>query len=506
MKLNSESKLAIQPSGFLLDLKKHQLAMLNVATIVETKSKFGFLTDKAGTGKTAIILALVLRDLELGIKPQTVVVVPQNIHTQWLTEIEKMIGDKATVYSLIDYQSVSSLMFDDSVLDNDIILTTTSYYEMVYNCIKQNDKNIRRLVYDEIDSMKDIFKSQKAKKEVSSNTGIIPGNFYEGNSGANITWFISASIDNIVGESEDLSISDYSITKSNLNDYSIECETEFVKSSSQQLQEPKITDIKCVSAIEKFTNYLSIDQLDALNSMNFKKILGATTEKEIITLIVKEYLTNIQRCNTNLAPKQKVLGNKKLDQKVRRAIEKEVNDLSKEKKFYEAIVALIFEKNELEFNSDEKESYQHFLQSFEKFDNITITKMSALEKIIKELSENKKKTLVFSDYEGSFDIVKKLAEKYEIKNEELQGGNVKAISKSIDNYKNGDTQLLLLDSENNSRGMNLENTGTIVFIHKTKEYMYNQITGRAQRPGRTEQLEIISLINENEAMHVNSSD
>lgn len=500
MNLTKSSKLAKQPLGFCVDLKKHQLAMLQKAEEIEKKSKHGFLTDKAGVGKTAIILGLILRDKENDIPPQTVVIVPQNIHTQWVSEITKMTNDLITVHSVIDYNTVSSLLFDDSVLDSELILTTSAFYDTIFNCIKQRNKAIRRLVYDEIDSMKDIFKSQKVKNDNKDKTGVIPAEYYSGTGAPEKTWFISASIDNIINDSEVITIGEHLIPKEEFKANSVHCDPQFVKESMDLLEDPQIIDIKCVSAIEKFTDFLSIEQLDALNSLNFKKVLGAKTEKEIILFIVKNYLESVSKCTTNVVPKQKVVENKKLLPDINRALEKEITNLLKEKKFFESVLALIFEKNNLNFDPESQESYKDFTEALEKYDSVTVTKISSLEKITKELSTNNKKALFFSDYEGSFDLAKKILDKYKVKNEELQGGNPSAISKSIQNYKCCDTRVLLLDSENNSRGMNLENTDLIVFLHKTKEFMYNQIVGRARRPGRTSKLQIITLLNTNECI------
>jgi hypothetical protein len=56
----------------------------------------------------------------------------------------------------------------------------------------------------------------------------------------------------------------------------------------------------------------------------------------------------------------------------------------------------------------------------------------------------------------------------------------------------------MIDSSNHGAGMNLENTDILIFLHRTDETLYDQVIGRAQRPGRVGQLKIINLYNNNE--------
>jgi hypothetical protein len=85
-----------------------------------------------------------------------------------------------------------------------------------------------------------------------------------------------------------------------------------------------------------------------------------------------------------------------------------------------------------------------------------------------------------------------------IKTVMLDGGNQKMIERTLNDYKEGDVQVLLLNSMIEGAGMNLENTTHLLFMHKTEEKFIEQVVGRAQRYGRKLPLNIFMLFNKNE--------
>ena len=147
-----------------------------------------------------------------------------------------------------------------------------------------------------------------------------------------------------------------------------------------------------------------------------------------------------------------------------------------------------------------KEKYEKVIEFIENYDNSN----SKLEKIkdfiiSKKNSEGKfGKILIFSDLPQSFYEISKILEELKINYCSLDKGNIKEMSKAIQGYKNGDLDILLIESSSEGCGINLENTKYIIFVHKTSEVLYNQMIGRALRPGRTEPLEVYTFINKNE--------
>ncbi len=127
------------------------------------------------------------------------------------------------------------------------------------------------------------------------------------------------------------------------------------------------------------------------------------------------------------------------------------------------------------------------------------SKMDILEEILKNNLEDKnRKYIIFSDFTPSFRLIKEILEKLNIKHIELDGGNIKAIDKIIEEYKNGDKRVLLSDSIYFGCGMNLEFTSDIIFLHKMEKTTEKQMIGRAQRPGRKQELNLYYIYNENE--------
>ena len=65
-------------------------------------------------------------------------------------------------------------------------------------------------------------------------------------------------------------------------------------------------------------------------------------------------------------------------------------------------------------------------------------------------------------------------------------------------YKNGSLNILLLNSNNFGTGLNLEMTTDIIFYHKMKKDIEQQVIGRAQRFGRPNKLNVHFLYYDNE--------
>ena len=78
-------------------------------------------------------------------------------------------------------------------------------------------------------------------------------------------------------------------------------------------------------------------------------------------------------------------------------------------------------------------------------------------------------------------------------------GNLKSANDSINKFKNGDVNILFLDGLYNSHGINFENCDVLILMHKMKKDKEQQMISRAQRPGRTSQLEIHKLFYKNES-------
>jgi SNF2 family DNA or RNA helicase len=90
----------------------------------------GLLADQPGAGKTFVVLAVLLADRERGTAGRNVVVVPQNIYTQWEDAIQRFSG-ALTHSKYIDYAEITSLYFQPTLPAHDILLTTPLYYNVL---------------------------------------------------------------------------------------------------------------------------------------------------------------------------------------------------------------------------------------------------------------------------------------------------------------------------------------------------------------------------------------
>lgn len=123
------------------------------------------------------------------------------------------------------------------------------------------------------------------------------------------------------------------------------------------------------------------------------------------------------------------------------------------------------------------------------------TKIQNLEILLK--TKNNNKLLIFSNYDSSFDKIYPVLRKYNIRYDCLKGNSVH-VNNTIEKYRNGDTNVLLVNTQYYGSGLNLENTTDIVMFHKFNTEIEKQVIGRAQRFGRTIPLNVWYLLHENE--------
>jgi hypothetical protein len=126
------------------------------------------------------------------------------------------------------------------------------------------------------------------------------------------------------------------------------------------------------------------------------------------------------------------------------------------------------------------------------------SKIERFEYILQQNNAEKKKYIVFSDFYNTFNPIKDLLEKMNIKFLELDGGSIESIDNSVKEYREGESQVLLSNSTFFGCGLNMEFTSDIIFMHKMEIGTERQVIGRAQRPGRTSQLRIHYIYYNNE--------
>lgn len=506
--LNEKSKKMPQPDNLNIPLKQHQLAMLFKCLQIEKNSKISqypycILGDKAGAGKTAVMISLILSDKLINKKTQNLIVVPQNIHSQWINEFNKFCKKGAlSVKEFIDYSQITELFFDNSIVSEyDVLITTSMYYNMVIDIFRQTRTNIKRVIFDEIDNMINIVQNGSTKNNTKNSILFGENKQDDDHCEIDFTWFISASYENCITE-KGFKFKEEIIPFEKLEKIICKCDDNFVNKYIS-LAPPVVKNITCDDISDVFSECLSVEQFDNINSLNFRNGYSKISQeiplnsKELIKTSLKDYLYTYNKNEEMIVSitesakikdpllKQTMI---KKEEKSKYFIEKIIEEYYKS--ICRAGVNIINENLKI----DEKvKKVMEFIDSYE----VNNSKLDMLEDIVKQVSKNDK-MLLFSDFPGSFEYIDWLFNKYNIKCEILNGGNIQNTDTIIDNYKNKDTSVLLIDSSSEGCGLNLENTNHVLFLHKTSEMLYNQVIARALRLGRKTNLTITTLLNKNE--------
>ncbi len=282
--LDEDSEIVQQPKNAELLLKKHQLAMLKKCISIENISDnhYGIMNDKPGTGKTYVILGLILETLKDNFT--NIIIVPQNIYSQWCTSIEKF-SKKLTYKKFINYDNIIQLYNKPEILyESNIILTTSSYYHIIATTLNSLNINISRVFFDEIDSISNIITT---------------------NINANFLWFVSASFNKD-------SLGYFKIDELNLDTITCKCKDEFIDNNIY-LEEPikKYYLCKNIYIDNILENVISEKELLGLNAMDYTlhnkdfEKMKAKNEKDVIEIILQNRKSIIKFDQSQIEDSQK---------------------------------------------------------------------------------------------------------------------------------------------------------------------------------------------------------
>jgi hypothetical protein len=107
------------------------------------------------------------------------------------------------------------------------------------------------------------------------------------------------------------------------------------------------------------------------------------------------------------------------------------------------------------------------------------------------------KILMFSGYDASFSGMDAKLKEANIKFATVNGSNAR-ITKLLKDFNAGKYNILFLNARNMGAGLNIESASHVVLFHRMSSDLENQIIGRAMRLGRTNPLDVIHLLHENE--------
>jgi SNF2 family DNA or RNA helicase len=119
------------------------------------------------------------------------------------------------------------------------------------------------------------------------------------------------------------------------------------------------------------------------------------------------------------------------------------------------------------------------------------TKLEIVGSLIKNNPNNK--FIIFSSWDETFYPVRKLLKANKINFVEIEGRR-SFRQKSLHEFKTGNSNVIFLNSQDNSAGLNLQEATDIIIYHKMRGSTLNQIMGRANRIGRTKALKVHHLL------------
>jgi hypothetical protein len=425
----------------------------------------GVMNDLPGSGKTYAILSLLAES-----KDFNVIVVPQNIFVQWEGAMKKIFPEASKVkYKCISsygdimdmYRMTAVKGAKNPLAEYNIILINDLFAEHLAMSINDNKIPVQRLIIDEIDSVQARLHTPIPCKHL---------------------WLVSASFKYDDG----MTIGPYRIKKDDIKHVFCKCEAEFI-AKGLRLEEPTSEKIVCEDTdVQLFTGTVKPEIASALHAgderplYHFLEIPYRRGEMTLYEAAIK-YV------------------------EATKEIEKEIQEFRK-----------LYDEHKGLANGSEDSFYQKMKQAEAKRtvrDNI-LRRLSTYvapdlakrkwavfdTSIVAQIQANPaQKWLIFNDNANAIEEAAGRLKEKDVKYAMLDGGNAAAIQRTIDAYKGGDAQVLLLNSKLEAVGMNLENTTHLLFMHAARPQYVEQIVGRAQRYGRVGKLHIIALFNAGEA-------
>jgi hypothetical protein len=419
----------------------------------------GIMNDPPGSGKTYAILSHILTDTKDG---PTIIIVPQNIFSQWKLAIEtifKNTDDLQKCRFCSSYADVMKVYGNTAkIAKNKVILLQDTFADTYMKVLLDTNTPILRLVIDEVDIMSNFISTAISTKYV---------------------WLLSASYTNqkLLGPYEL-----YSLDK-------IVCKSDpaFVKVSIN-LPEPTVETILCEAPyIPLLKDVLTEKELKALHAGDHAllcRLMNKSMPKTTV-LNFKEFLEEYAK---HLLQKAEGLD----------ALEISLSKLDSDDDTFETEMIILTNKiKALKRLRDNATQLQTDLETLPDISALNY-KDKVLEGTIAEqiIADPTSKWLLFNDNTTVLIRYQAYLESKGIKTKMLDGGSQAMIEKTLKEYKDGEIQVLLLNSMIEGAGMNLENTSHLLFMHKTEEVFINQVVGRAQRFGRTTPLSIILLFND----------
>ena len=514
----------------------HQQSM--VAKMIEMESTprkntfIGVLKDPPGSGKSFPLLALMLYEKRQFGRTQNLLVIPHNIHKQWLKYIEDF-SDELQAMSLMYHGDITSLFYDARPLfEYDIIITTSTFYDMVTSTVSQIGAWFNRVVLDEIDSIAFFTMAQVPAQSV---------------------WLVSASAELTksgvymeYAKRNGIVCDPLFIKRSiNLPPAIVEhhtCHNEYVDILKKVLEKDKMKSVYAVDYSPFRFEYLRNEDVIT----NPKQLLSATFRDACLALHATiDLVKTLEKGAKYQSYLPEILG-KKINKK--NALEKTVNniiatmgrskcpmccddyaaqrpgDSEPRKRVVTKCCGLLLHKDCMktwvnkvarcprccvEFDDKEKEGgLQTGLSEKEKEEEYVLPDEEPVEPLPtpsplkdkipefraileKECARDNFRILVFSEMTGTFLKITPILKEKDLKYSEIEG-NQYTMDRAMTEYKSGKKPILLVDAQSYGSGMSMPETSCVIVCHRSEREL--QVVGRAQRLGRVDQLHVHHLV------------
>lgn len=491
-------------------------------------------------------------------------VIPHNLYYQWKKYIKNITDDTNFKYKLIcRKKDLQEFILDTKKLNNyDLILVTDTNFKIISNLILINNIKINRLIFDEIDSL-NIPSNKKLNSNfywfitASYSNLLFPKGYGFFDKRLNV-YIKKANGLNNKGYITDLFTNIFYNMKEEFSHLLVIKNDDIYIDKSFNIPIPNQYIIQCKDPISTILLNGIVDK-NVINCLNANNGKGAIelfnsrqkiTQENIINIVIEKFIDQIKNINIQIEAYSQMIFNNDNDINLRERttriqklkekkniLNTKINDI-KARIINNNLCSICYEdienktlvkccsnifcfkcinlwlcqkascplcKNNLKedelFLIQEKENHNEI--NNEILDKNTINKNFDKLQNLEILLKNKKKGskyLIFSEYDISFDnIIKIFENKY---NFSYLKGNKYIIQRILNNYKDGDLDILLVNIHNYGSGLNLENTTDIIMFHKFDANIENQVIGRAQRFGRKESLNIHYLLNKNEISQI----
>ena len=485
-------------------------------------------------------------------------VVPHNIVKQWEGYIKN--------HSKLSYYVISRKSHCKPNINEynniHIILISSSQYNYFTNNYDFENKIFSRIFYDEADSL-NIPNNRKIPAFfywfiTSSVCNLLfpSGYYYTHHSQCSDTCYSNCSGFNKVHvngikRNGFIKKTFRSLEKTSNLDYYLKNDEQFIKNSFSIIEpKKKIIDCKISAQFSIIEDVIGKDLLDMLNAGDQEGAISKLNmihndEHNIIKLVSKKLKNNIENYQkkkifllslhvaSEKERKQKI---EKIDVKIASIYNRINNIENKIKNYTHEICPICYEslnkpiavtnccQNLFCFNCLTKSicmtnqkcplcrEYLLSNQDFYLLENIPNkkktkplpSKLEALETLLNIKKKEKSKILIFSSYNNTFNKIKNVINATGLSYSKISG-NMGTINNVLTNFKQGNINILLLNSEYYGTGMNLPEATDIIIYHKMSHEIETQVIGRAQRLGRTTQLKIYYLYHSNEKTSCNST-